>query len=104
MGKVSKKEKAALCDLAECLGFSKEFVSQLLNNDGERFTKPQSDALSKARKTLGVSSSAGIGEIRSAYKRLMMIHHPDRVAPELREEATRKAAEINLAYETLAAC
>ena len=42
-----------------------------------------------------------IAEIRSAYKRMMLQHHPDRVPPEQREAATRKAAEINDAYDLL---
>ena len=31
----------------------------------------------------------------------MLKHHPDRVDPREREEATRVAAEINAAYDTL---
>lgn len=52
---------------------------------------------------LGVSASSGVDEIRSAYKRLILLHHPDRVEPSRREEATRLAREVNAAYGLLMA-
>lgn len=50
---------------------------------------------------LGVSASAGADEIRSAYRRIILKHHPDRAEPSEREEATRLASEVNAAYELL---
>jgi hypothetical protein len=54
-----------------------------------------------AYRVLEVQTGAAVGEVRAAYKRLMLRHHPDRVAPEKREAATKRAAEINAAYNLL---
>jgi len=99
-GNVSTREEEALCDLGERLGFTRSFVRQFLASPGGT-AATTSAGLSAARKVLGVSEDAGIGEIRSAYKRLMMQHHPDRVAPAERETANSKAVEINAAYDLL---
>lgn len=49
---------------------------------------------------LGVAFGAPLSEVKSAYKRLMRTHHPDRFANDPRRQAaaTRKAAAINEAY------
>lgn len=47
---------------------------------------------------LGVSQTASIVEIKKAYRRMVMINHPDRNKSPGSEEKTKK---INLAYETL---
>jgi len=99
-GNVSAREEEALCYLGERLGFTRSFVRQFLASPGGP-AATTSSGVAAARMVLGVSEDAGIGEIRSAYKRLMMQHHPDRVAPDEREEANRKAAEINAAYDLL---
>jgi len=72
----------------------------------------QSDSLGKNIKTwnmaddwhriLGVSSIATIGEIKTAYQKLMNQYHPDKVAnlgSEIREVAERKTKDINMAYQ-----
>lgn len=53
---------------------------------------------------LSVSQNATIDEIKSAYKKLMMEYHPDKVAglgAEIKEVAERKTKEINAAYSFL---
>ena len=40
-------------------------------------------------------------DMKKAYKRLAMLHHPDRVAPELEAEATIKFRKIRDAFEVL---
>ncbi|KAI1316593.1 secretory subunit [Mortierella claussenii] len=50
---------------------------------------------------LGVADSASPKQIKSAYRGLSKIWHPDKVKSDLREEADAKMAEINKAYETL---
>lgn len=49
---------------------------------------------------LGVAFGAPLSEVKSAYKRMMRTHHPDRFANDPRRQAaaTRKAAAINEAY------
>ncbi|KAF8951104.1 secretory subunit [Entomortierella lignicola] len=50
---------------------------------------------------LGIADNATPKQIKSAYRGLSKIWHPDKVKSELREEADAKMAEINKAYETL---
>jgi DnaJ like chaperone protein len=53
---------------------------------------------------LGISRSATEREIKTAYRRLMSQHHPDKlgdVPEELRRRAGERAREINAAYEKI---
>lgn len=55
-------------------------------------------------RALGVAPDASDAEIDQAYRRLISQYHPDRVAgaaPELREQAERRAREINTAYDQI---
>ena len=52
-------------------------------------------------RVLGLERDASDEEVDRTYRRLMAQYHPDRVAnaaPELQEQAARRAAEINAAY------
>ncbi|SCV00288.1 LAME_0G08746g1_1 [Lachancea meyersii CBS 8951] len=52
--------------------------------------------------TLGIASDASQDDIRKAYRRLALQHHPDKVADKsLREESEIKFKEIAAAYELL---
>jgi hypothetical protein len=52
---------------------------------------------------LGVSPGASLSEIRSAYRKLVLSCHPDKVhgSPEEKVEAQSKFAQISAAYEIL---
>jgi DnaJ-class molecular chaperone len=51
---------------------------------------------------LGVSRDASSSEIRSAYRRLALQHHPDKQnSPEAKQEANATFASISHAYEIL---
>ncbi len=52
-------------------------------------------------KLLGVARDADEGEIKKAYRRLAMQHHPDRVGPKEKPAAEEKFKEITEAYEVL---
>ncbi len=55
-------------------------------------------------RALGLSADATAAEIDLAYRRLMSQHHPDKLAsapPELRQQAERRAREINAAYDRI---
>lgn len=69
---------------------------------------PTRDRLAEAYRVLDVKPDAGDAEIKTAYRRLMNQHHPDKlVAKGLPEEmialATEKTQEIKAAYETVRA-
>jgi DnaJ like chaperone protein len=53
---------------------------------------------------LGIEKSAGHGEIKRAYRKLISQHHPDKlgdVPAELKRRAEERAREINAAYERI---
>jgi hypothetical protein len=58
----------------------------------------------RAATLLGISPGADTGTIRSAYLQKVQQWHPDRLErmdPELKEFASQRLSQINLAYETL---
>jgi hypothetical protein len=59
---------------------------------------------SPAHRVLGVAAGASMGEITTAYRKLALTYHPDKVAhlkPEVRDYADQKMKEINAAYAEL---
>ena len=52
-------------------------------------------------RVLGVKRSATAAEIKKAYRKLAIKHHPDKQRPDQAEKATQKLASINQAYTTL---
>jgi len=50
---------------------------------------------------LGVKKSAKLKQIKSAYRKLALKYHPDKVAEEDREEANEKFIKVNEAYAVL---
>ncbi|KAH8730428.1 DnaJ domain-containing protein [Phaeosphaeriaceae sp. PMI808] len=50
---------------------------------------------------LEISRSASQDEVKKAYRKLSLKHHPDRVSGDEKERATDKMAEINLANDVL---
>lgn len=61
-------------------------------------------ALDRARLLLGVTAGATLDDIAGAYRRLVMVHHPDRngAASEAEQSKARlKTQELNAAYALL---
>jgi hypothetical protein len=64
------------------------------------------DPSERARRLLGLSRGAGLGEVRRAFRRLASALHPDRLGAAAREEQERQAArfaELSAAYHLLVA-
>ena len=62
------------------------------------------DSLEDAYKVLGVSADATDEELKKAYRRLALEHHPDRVAKlgdDVRKAAEKKFQEINAAKDRI---
>lgn len=101
-GEVSSSERLALLDLADDLEVPRPALDVLIGLVIEGLGPDRdSSELAEAYTTLGVQRGASIGEIRSAYRRLMKEHHPDKAAPSARKQATEQAAKINAAYDVL---
>lgn len=120
-GSVHAAEARALGEICDRLGFSRQEFAHLealvraarefagAGVGGQRPGAASSrDRLADAYKLLGVTPQASDAEVKTAYRRLMNQHHPDKlVAKGLPEEmialATEKTQEIKAAYETIKA-
>lgn len=111
-GTLHSEEGAALHHIAAQLGFPEHVFAQIeaLVRAQRLGQGPQtgSDTLSPtaAYAILGVAENASDADIKTAYRRLMNQHHPDKlVAKGLPEEmmkiATAKAQEIKAAYDVV---
>jgi DnaJ like chaperone protein len=95
-GVVSTEEVAALKEVALYLGLSNAEIDSMLNLKG--------DSIEDAYKVLEVSPNATDDEVRKAYRRMALKHHPDRVATlgeDVRNAAQKKFQEINTAKEKI---
>lgn len=95
-GNVAAEEITALKECAAWMQMSPTDVDSMLNL--------HSDTLDDAYKVLGLSPSATDDEVRQAYRKLTIKHHPDRVASlgeDIRRTAEKKMQEINAAKERI---
>jgi len=107
-GRVDTEENRILLHVAELLGFGSDQISHLINFTRSTESGPanQEKSLEEAYKVLGVDPSSNDKAIKTAYRRLMSRHHPDKlVAKGLPEEmmqlATDKTKEIQQAWERI---
>ena len=81
-----------------------QWIQELDAESKRMFFPPSHLELQNAFRILEVDSSSSFDEIKRAWKKKMMLYHPDRVAREeihLQKEAEQRAQEINLAYQCL---
>lgn len=95
-GNVCMEEIDALKEVAIAMGLSVQEVESMLNLKG--------DSLAEAYKVLEVEPTVTDDEVRAAYRRLALKHHPDRVATlgeDIRRAAEEKLQQINAAKERI---
>ena len=95
-GHVCDQEIVALREVAAAMGLSASEVDSMLNLGA--------DTLEAAYKVLEISPSATDDEVKAAYRKLAMKHHPDRVASlgeDVRKAAEEKFRQLNEAKEKI---
>ena len=98
---VSPEEIAALKEVTIHMGLSVEDVIQMLNL---RSGSSATNSLDDAYKVLGIAPSATNDEVKAAYRKMALKHHPDKVAAlgeDVRKAAEKKFQEINDAKEKI---
>lgn len=100
-GTISPEEVYALKEVATYLGLSAQDVDSMLNMEA---SSNQQIRLDEAYKILGISPNATNDEVKAAYRKMALKHHPDRVSTlgdDIREAAEKKFQEINNAKERI---
>lgn len=95
-GNVCKEEIEALKEVAAAMGLSAKEVDSMLNLGG--------DTLEEAYKVLEIEPTATDDEVKAAYRKLALKHHPDRVATlgeDVKKAAEEKFQQINNAKERI---
>ena len=106
-GKFSESEKSVLEAIAGAIRLSASDAASIIAMYYKGAGSARSgsgSSLDAAYAILEISPSATDDEVKSAYRRMAMKHHPDKVAtlgPEVQKAAEEKFRKIQEAYETI---
>ncbi len=95
-GEFHKREKSVLEAIGSTISLSNTDISSVIS----MFYKEASAAYS----VLGISPSATDDEVRTAYRKMAMKNHPDKVAtlgPDVQKAAEEKFRQVKEAYESI---
>ena len=108
-GGISQTQRRLLWTAAQALGLGRVEFAQIeatVRGRSQGSVAQQSLPLDAAYRTLGIEARASDQQVKTAYRRLMSQHHPDKLVsrglPEsMTEVAKQKTHEIRAAYERI---
>ncbi|MBQ8225441.1 MAG: DnaJ domain-containing protein [Bacteroides sp.] len=95
-GRVTSDEVTALKEVARSMGMTDNEVESMLNLGG--------NSVEAAYKVLEIASTATDDEVKKAYRKLALKHHPDTVSalgPDVQKASEEKFKQITEAYELI---
>jgi DnaJ like chaperone protein len=112
-GSISAQERSVLWRIADILGVGRVALAQLeallraQRSFGQEFAgRPRGNDLAEAYQALGIEPQATDRDVKTAYRRLMNQHHPDKLVAKglpdsMLEVAKERTREIRAAYEII---
>lgn len=113
-GGINPAERGVLWNIAQNLGVSRVELAQLEAilraqrsfGQGGHAGQSREEELREAYRALGIDAAATDKEVKTAYRRLMNQHHPDKLASKglpdsMQEVAKERTREIRSAYERI---
>jgi len=98
------REKDYISIRAMFTGGESKSASSKQGEKQQKSSRPKASYIPNAYKVLGINSTASIPEIKNAFRKMAVLHHPDKVAhlgEAHRKTAKEKFQHINQAYQYL---
>lgn len=112
-GSIVPARRQVLWEVCQHLGISRVELAQIealvfAQRQGPHAAQQSSSGLRQSYRVLGIEPDASDKEVKTAYRRLMNLHHPDKLIArglpeEMMQDSKEKIREIRAAYDSIKA-